>query len=375
MRAGTIRVDVVACALLIAGFATKAGLVPFHTWLPDAHSAAPGTVGAVFSGLMVTLGIVGLVRTALLVVGAHAVPVLGVLSALGVASGLVGAVAALGQDELKRLLAYDTVSQMGIVIVAFATGTKVGVAAGTLHLVNHAMFKSLLFLCTSAIIHVSGTDTISELGGMARRQPAIAAAFIVGVAALVGVPPLNGYASASLLETDLRAHAPLVYAGVLATEILTIAALARATWLVFFRTQPRPARTDRGPNAGMLVGFGLLSVLSITFGVVAPLLVHTVGRAASAALLAPAHTSATILGARSRVPAPTIPYEFVTLIDVVTVVGMLAAGIAIAVWILRRGVPAPVRWIRAVHTGRVQDDAAALLAGFVLVVLAVALAR
>jgi multicomponent Na+:H+ antiporter subunit D len=244
-----------------------------------------------------------------------------------------------------------------------------------LHLVNHALFKSLLFLCTSAIVHVSGTDTISELGGMARRQPAITVAFVVGVAALIGVPPLNGYASASLLDTQLRAHSLVVFAGVIATEVLTVAALARATWLVFFRAQPRPARTEHHPNAGVVAGLGLLALLSIAFGIGAPLLVRTVGRSAASALLAPGKTSATILGTRGALHVTTIPYRFADPIDLLTAACVIAAGLALAVWTLRRGSPTPVRWIRALHTGRVQDDLAALLAGFVVVAIALSTLR
>ncbi|HYS70025.1 MAG TPA: proton-conducting transporter membrane subunit, partial [Gemmatimonadaceae bacterium] len=134
--------DLLALALLITGFGTKAGIVPFHTWLPDAHTPAPGAVSALFSALMVDLGVIAIARIVFQVYGnGTGRPVLGLLSGLGIASALLGAVLALAQDDLKRLLAWDTVSQVGILIVGFATATAAGIAGATYHLINHALFK------------------------------------------------------------------------------------------------------------------------------------------------------------------------------------------------------------------------------------------
>ena len=185
--------DIVALGLLVAGFATKAGLVPFHGWLADAHTAAPGPVSALFSGLMVSFGVVAIGRIALQVYGPGSTPVLGLLMTVGVVSALVGAVLALAQDDLKRLLAYDTVSQVGIMIIGLATGTAAGVAGGVYHLVNHALFKALLFLCAGAIVHRTGATKLSEMGGLARRMPVVAGAFMLGAVSIAGIPPFNGY--------------------------------------------------------------------------------------------------------------------------------------------------------------------------------------
>jgi len=172
--------DLVALGLLVAGFATKAGLVPFHGWLADAHTAAPGPVSALFSGLMVNLGVVAVGRLAFQVFPTDRVPILGALMVIGVVSALVGALLALAQDDLKRLLAYDTVSQMGVLAIGLATGAPAGVAGSVYHLVNHALFKSLLFLCAGAIVHRTGVTSLAEMGGLLRRWPAVAAAFTVG---------------------------------------------------------------------------------------------------------------------------------------------------------------------------------------------------
>src|SRR6266516_2340822 len=155
--------DLIALGLLIGGFATKAGLVPFHGWLADAHTAAPGPVSALFSGLMVNLGIVAIARVTFGLYGPGSTPVLGLLLVAGLASALLGAVLALAQDDLKRLLAYDTISQMGILAVGLSTGSAAGIGGAAYHLVNHALFKSLLFLCAGAVVHRTGLTSLSHL--------------------------------------------------------------------------------------------------------------------------------------------------------------------------------------------------------------------
>ena len=228
--------DLIALGLLVAGFATKAGLVPFHGWLADVHTATSGPVSALFSGLMYNFGIVAIARLALQVFGPGSTPILGLLLTVGIISALLGAVMALAQDDLKRLLAYDTISQMGILAIGLGTGTAPGIAGAVYHLVNHALFKSLLFLCAGAILHRTGLTKLSEMGGLARRMPVVAVAFVIGAASIAGIPPLNGYVSLSLIHTGLLdGHQYLPYALMLIAQVITIAALGKAAWLAFFR--------------------------------------------------------------------------------------------------------------------------------------------
>ncbi len=250
----------VALGLLVAGFATKAGLVPFHGWLADAHTAAPGPVSALFSALMVAFGVLGISRVAFGVYGTGSTPVLGALMVIGLASALVGAVMALAQDDLKRLLAYDTVSQMGIVVVGLAAGDPSGVAGGIYHLVNHALFKALLFLCAGAIVHRTGLTKLSEMGGLARRMPVIAAGFVLGALSIAGIPPLNGYVSLSLIHSGLAGQ-PVPYALTLAAQVITAAALGRAAWLAFFRPRAEGPETSERLRPGMLAGLAGLGAL------------------------------------------------------------------------------------------------------------------
>ena len=280
--------DLVALALLIAGFGTKAGLVPFHGWLPDAHTAAPGPVSALFSGLMVNLGIVAIGRIVFEVyrpgVGHH---VLGLLMTIGLISAVGGALFALLQDDLKRLLAYDTISQTGVLVVGLASGTAAGAAGTSYHLVDHALFKALLFLCAGAIVHMTGATKLSEMGGLARRYPFLAGAFTVGVLAIAGIPPLNGYVSLGLIHQALLSNADaLPYSVMLVAQVLTIAALGKAAWQAFYR--PRTATSDFARDErlhpGMLVSLMILAGGCVAFGLFPSEILHHLAEPAAGAL-------------------------------------------------------------------------------------------
>ena len=366
---------VVAVGLLIGGYATKAGLVPFHTWLPDAHTAAPGPVSALFSGLMVNLGIVACGRLAFLVVDRSDIPVLGLLTALGVASGLLGAVMALFQDDLKRLLAFDTVSQMGVLALALGTGTPAGLAGATYHMVNHALFKSLLFLCAGAVVHTLGVERLSEMGGLARRKPALAAAFVVGIAAIVGVPPFNGYFSLVLIHEGVReAHAGALVAVLLAMEVLTVAALARAAWLAFFRPREEPYEDERPLAPGMVAGLVGLGALCVGFGLAAGPLVTKVAAPAAAGLLDEVAYAAAVLGPPGgRLAVPALHPHFWTVSELIPTAAALIVGVLLARAVVRGHEPRPVTALRALHNGSVNDYAAYTIGGLLLAVTLLAL--
>ncbi|HEX2064932.1 MAG TPA: complex I subunit 5 family protein [Acidimicrobiales bacterium] len=363
-------VAVVAVGLLIAGYATKAGLVPFHTWLPDAHTAAPGPVSALFSGLMVNLGIVACGRLAFLVVDRSDLPVLGLLTAVGVASGVMGAVMALYQDDLKRLLAFDTVSQMGVLAIALGTGTRAGLAGGTYHLVNHAMFKPLLFLCAGAIVHTLGVEKLSGMGGLARRKPALTAAFVVGIAAIVGVPPLNGYFSLALVDEGVReAHQDALVVVLLVVEVLTVAALARAAWLAFFRPRHEPYEDERSLAPGMVAGLVGLGALCVGFGLGAGPLVSEMAAPAAAGLLDGAAYAAVVLAPPgARLTVPELDPHFWTVGELLPTAVALALGLLLARTVVLREEPRPITALRALHNGSVNDYAAYTVGGVLLAV-------
>jgi hydrogenase-4 component B len=196
--------------LALAGFGLKAGVVPLHIWLPDAHAAAPSHVSALLSGVVLKMGIYGLVR--LLAMTPTVPEWLGLaLVALGISSGVLGVVFALAQHDLKRLLAYHSIENIGIILIGLGVGVLgrtegrldwavLGFAGGLLHVWNHAAFKSLLFYAAGAVIHATGTREIDAMGGLSRRMRATALAFLVGAAAICGLPPLNGFVSEWLVS-------------------------------------------------------------------------------------------------------------------------------------------------------------------------------
>jgi hydrogenase-4 component B len=190
--------------LSLLAFGTKAAIIPLHIWLPHAHPAAPSPVSAVLSGLVVKAGIFGFLRFSAFL----PVPTWWGVTLLvaGVVSGILGVLYALAQHELKRLLAYHTVENIGIILLGTGVGllgvairepeiAALGFAGALLHVLNHTLFKGLLFLGAGSVIHATGTGSLDELGGVARTMPRTAACFLVGCVSICGLPPFNGFVS------------------------------------------------------------------------------------------------------------------------------------------------------------------------------------
>ncbi|HZP51218.1 complex I subunit 5 family protein [Actinocrinis sp.] len=363
--------DLVALGLLVAGFGTKAGLIPFHGWLPDAHTAAPGPVSALFSGLMVNLGIVAVGRLAFQVFPTSQTPILGILMVVGVVSALVGAIMALAQDELKRLLAYDTISQMGVLAIGLGTGAASGIAGSTYHLVNHALFKSLLFLCAGAITHRTGVTKLSEMGGLLGRWPWVAGAFVVGCASIAGIPPLGGYVSLSLIHHGLlESHQYLPYALMLVAQLITIAALGRAAWLAFFREREEEYERSESLRPGMLISLLVLSGCCIAFGVVPGTVIDHAMAPAASGLLHPQQYAHDVLAGVGSLSHVVVDFHYTDLMELGLIVVSVGLGALLTAGYLRSKEPLPVRALRAVHTGSVNDYAAFLAAGAVAIIAA-----
>ncbi|MDL2329114.1 hydrogenase [Desulfosarcina sp. OttesenSCG-928-A07] len=189
--------------MAFVGFGSKAGVFPFHVWLPHAHPAAPSHISAVMSGVMIKTGIYGMLR--LYQVLDPRLPGLAVMVMIvGVISGVLGVVYALGQNDLKRLLAYSSIENIGIILIGIGIGmmgvetenpvmTIMGFAGGLLHVLNHALFKSLLFMGAGMILHKTGIHTLDALGGVMKKMPITGITFLVGALAISGLPPLNGF--------------------------------------------------------------------------------------------------------------------------------------------------------------------------------------
>ena len=285
---------------------------------------------------------------------------------LGALSAVVGAAMALAQDDLKRLLAFDTVSQMGILTIGFATASPAGIAGATYHLLNHGLFKALMFLCAGTIVHATGQTELSQMGGLARRRPLLTAGFSIGVLAIAGIPPLNGYASLGLIHQSLEeSHQWVPLAAALLAQVLTIAALVRAAWLGFYRRRPTPYEHLERARPGMTVVLITLGAGCIGFGVLPGLIITHVVSPAAAALTHPDSYAAGVLTGQASLPTVTIGFSYFTMTDLAITVATIVVGVALAIWYLRKPEPRPITALRNLHTGSVNDYAAAAAAGII----------
>jgi hydrogenase-4 component B len=287
-----------AFALGLVGFGLKAGLIPLHVWLPGAHANAPSHVSALLSGVLLKTGVYGLVRVCALL---PAPPAWwgGSLLALGVLSGVIGIALAVAQQDLKRLLAYSSIENVGIVAIGIGLATlgrslgradlvALGLGGALFHALNHALFKPLLFLAAGCVLHATGTRQVSALGGLARAMPRTFALFAAGAVAICGLPPANGFAGELLLYVGLLraaavdpAHGP-VWAALAAPALAVIGALALAAFVkvagVAFGGAPRSAAALRAhdPGPAMLAPMAALALacagLGLAPGAAAPLL-------------------------------------------------------------------------------------------------------
>ena len=213
----------IASAFFLLGFGLKAALVPFHAWLPDAHPSAPAPISAVLSGLLIKVsGVYAMTRIFLNVFGLT--PALStVLMGLGAVSMVVAAFLALGQKDMKRMLAYSSISQVGYVVLGIGVGTPLGIAGGLFHLFNHALAKGLLFLTSGSVQQATGTRDLDSMGGLAKRMPITAATNLIGALSIAGVPPLNGFWSKLLIIVALVQAGHPVYAVVaVLASVLTL---------------------------------------------------------------------------------------------------------------------------------------------------------
>ena len=210
-------------ALFLMGFGLKAAMVPFHAWLPDAHPSAPAPISAMLSGVLIKVsGIYALVRV---VYGVFGLPpqVSQALIWLGVASMVIGAVIALGQNDFKRMLAYSSISQIGYIVTGLAIGTPLGIMGALFHLFNHATFKSLLFLDAGATEYATGTRDLSKLGGVGHKLPITSLTTTIGTFSIAGIPPFNGFWSKLLIVVALvEANHIGVAAIAIGTSVLTL---------------------------------------------------------------------------------------------------------------------------------------------------------
>jgi formate hydrogenlyase subunit 3/multisubunit Na+/H+ antiporter MnhD subunit len=299
----------VAFLLAFFGFGAKAGMLPLHAWLPEAHPAAPSPVSALMSGIMLKTAIYGMVRVVYDLIGGVRWEWGVIVLVVGAATTLFGVLYALMQHDLKRLLAYHSVENIGIILlglgmsmVFFGFGHPaagvLGLAAALYHTLNHAVFKGLLFLGAGSILHRRGLRDLNDMGGLIRTMPRTAFYFLVGALAISALPPLNGFVSEWLtfqtaLQSPLLGHGvvrslvPLFAATLALAGALTAMCFVKVFGIAFLgvprdpRHPPRPA--PEGGDAGWAerLGMAWLAAGCFVLGLFPTAMLHVLNRVGS----------------------------------------------------------------------------------------------
>ena len=271
-----------AIGLMVVGFGVKAALFPMHVWLPDAHSNAPTASSALLSGLVVKVYIIALMRIAYLALGLEIyalLPVRHLFLALSTGALMVGSVFAMVQDNVKRLLAFSTVAQVGYIFLGFGLFSQRAIEGGVLHILNHAVMKSLLFLTAGVIIHQTGIKKLSQFNGLGRKMPLTFAAFAVGAMSMVGIPGTAGfisklYLALGALDADMMIFAVFI----LISSLLNAAYYFPIIISAFFGSENEVQATE--PATSVLAPIAVLVCMVFFFGLFPSLMVPLVRQTA-----------------------------------------------------------------------------------------------
>lgn len=287
--------------LALFGFGSKAGIIPLHIWLPMAHPVAPSHVSAVMSGVVIKMGIYGLLRVLLDLMGGGPTWWGAVILAAGSVSALLGVLYALMEHDLKRLLAYHSVENIGIILIGIGTGmifhsyglmtlAALGFISGLYHTINHASFKALLFLGAGSVLQATGTRNMEKMGGLIKRMPWTSLFFLVGSVAISALPPLNGFASEWLVFQSLLGGSNIptpevavvmpIAVGILAlTSGLAAACFVKAFGITFLAI-PRSREAEHAHESppSMLAGMALLALACVALGLAPFVVVPALGR-------------------------------------------------------------------------------------------------
>jgi hydrogenase-4 component B len=281
LQAGMVRYGILFFCFLV-GFGVKAGIIPLHIWLPAAHPVCPSHVSALMSGIVVKTGIYGLIRVCFEFLGLPPVWAALLILLAGISSGLIGVLYALIEKDLKRLLAYSTIENVGIILIGLGASmlfsslgrpalAAIAMIGALAHIFNHAMFKSLLFLGAGSVLHGAHSRNMELMGGLIRRMPITAALFLAGSIAISGLPPLNGFLSEWVIYQSLLsgfgatpAITRLLFP-VAGSLLALTGALAAATFVkafgITFLALPRSASAEEAHEShwSMLLGMGILA--------------------------------------------------------------------------------------------------------------------
>ncbi|MGI6751675.1 MAG: hydrogenase 4 subunit F [Anaerovoracaceae bacterium] len=265
LNEGTVRLSFI---FILMGFGTKAGLAPMHTWLPDAHSQAPAPISALLSGVLLNSAMYGIIRILAIVNKSlnDSLYAGRLLMAMGMLSIATAAIFILTQRDYKRLLAYSSIEHMGIVAVAIGFFTPLSICSGLLHMVNHSLTKSMLFLCSGTLLQKYGTKHISKIKGMIKVLPATGVTFLLGLFAIGGTPPFSVFASEfSVLISVFQEGSYIIGAGLGILFAVIFAGIGVALFQIFYRGNG-DGNIEIGENniPGAVVVVALLVIVGIT---------------------------------------------------------------------------------------------------------------
>lgn len=372
--------------LALIGFGFKAGIMPLHVWLPGAHANAPSHVSALMSGVMLKMGIYGIVRMTQLI------PVTdmwwgSVLLIVGIVSGIAGIVFSISQNDIKKMLAYSSIENIGIICIALGLAllgrhqgrsdwVVLGFGGAMLHVVNHGLFKSLLFFNAGAVIHAMHTRDINQMGGLAKKMPLTMILFVIGAIAICALPPMNGFMSEWLIYIGLfksitgDAAQSLPFAALGAVALATIGSLAVAAFVklagAVYLGNPRNESISHAEESSpvLLVPMCICAVLCLFIGVYPLPVMNVLG-------------GATNLWARSTEPAVSVlhiaPLQLISIIASVVLSAIIFFLLIFRLWPRRNdiavgtwdcGYAQPTNKMQ--YTGSSTGDTLVKLFGFIL---------
>ncbi len=275
----------VTLTLIIAGFGIKAAIVPFHTWLPDAHPAAPSPISAMLSGVLVQTGAYVLIRTLLLVFASTQPTWQMTLAVFSVLTMFVGNFMALLQDDLKRLLAFSTIAQMGYILFGLAIASLSGLTGSLFHIMNHAIMKGLLFLCAGSFLRQAKTRDLRKLAGIRQAMPLTSLFFAIGAVAIAAIPPLNGFWSEWMIVAAGVEAGMLPFSALMIVNVLfSVAYYLRLIHTIFLKKPTSMSKKATEAPLSMLIPTFILASLCLIVGIYPGPFIAMASRAAQAAL-------------------------------------------------------------------------------------------
>ncbi|MBN3038134.1 MAG: NADH-quinone oxidoreductase subunit F [Candidatus Omnitrophica bacterium] len=272
----------VPMVLIIAGLGVEAAIFPLNAWLPDAHSSAPSSISAILSGIAIEVGLYAVARVIFTIFGASSILLF--LSLLGILTLLIGEMCAFSQNNIKRMLAYSSIGQIGLILFALAIATSYGVTGGLFQMISHTLSKALLFLAAGYMIYQAGSMEMSALEGLGKKMPLTCLAFTIGAFSLVGLPPFIGFPSKFLIVQSALAAKETFFSVLIGLALLgTViegAYFFRVVQVLYFKGEETNTPRKDAPVTALIPMF-IFVVLSIVVGIYPKLVTDVLNSAAS----------------------------------------------------------------------------------------------